>query len=62
LVEVPLQPVLDAEDVKVLEKEIVQKVRVPIRMAEVNGHNKIRLRLKLEVECVVLESPDDEPD
>jgi mutual gliding-motility protein MglA len=50
---------LPAEDLRVLEKEVVQKVRVPIRMAEVNGHQKIRLRLRLEVECVVVDSSGD---
>jgi hypothetical protein len=52
-------PALPLEDLRILEKEVVQKVRVPIRSSEVNGHQKIRLRLRLEVECVVVESPDE---
>lgn len=60
-VELPLEVEVEDDDQRVLEKEIVQKVRVPINMSEVNGHQKIRLRLKLEVECVVIDAPDEAP-
>ncbi len=59
-VDIPLKEAASPEKIaesEILEKILVQKVRVPIKMSELNGHKKIRLKLKLEVECVVLEPP-----